>query len=84
MPDAKGAVGAGAYPALSGNPRMRSATYAAMVIVRGQRGMPPFGDYLSDAQIADLVNYLRTNFGNHYTDRIAADDVKQLRFALPR
>ena len=26
--------------------------------------MPPVGDMMSDAQVADVVNYVRTHFGN--------------------
>ncbi|GLQ92979.1 c-type cytochrome [Dyella acidisoli] len=85
MPDAKGATGAGTYPALAGNPRLVSAQYMAAVILHGRRDMPSFiqtGDAgplenskLSDAQIADVVNYVRTHFGNHYADRITAQEV---------
>jgi len=71
MPDGKGAVGAGAYPALAG--------YAAMAVGRGQKAMPGFGDSLTDAQIADAVNYIRTNFGNRYTDKVTPETVKALR-----
>ena len=27
--------------------------------------MPPFGAMMSDDQVAAVVNYLRTHFGNH-------------------
>ena len=30
---------------------------------------------LSDAQIADVINYIRTHFGNQYPDRISAEEV---------
>ena len=86
MPDAKGAQGAGAYPALAGNPRVASAQYMAAVIFHGRRDMPSFkpaageerflrGAGLSDAQIAGVINYIRTHFGNQYTDSISADEV---------
>ena len=85
MPDAKGATGAGSYPALTGNPRLASAAYMAAVILHGRRDMPSFiqtGDSgplenskLSDTQIADVINYVRTHFGNHYADRITAQEV---------
>lgn len=85
MPDAKGATGAGTYPALASNPRLVSAQYMAAVVLHGRRDMPSFiqtGDAgplenskLSDAQIADVVNYVRTHFGNHYADRITAQEV---------
>ena len=43
MPDAKGAVGAGTYPALAKNPKLETAGYPVSVIVHGQKAMPPFG-----------------------------------------
>ena len=90
MPDAKGATGAGNYPALAGNVKLASPQYMAAVILFGRHDMPSFatrpstgegffgGTMLSDAQIADVVNYVRTHFGNHYTDSITADEVKAM------
>ncbi len=87
MPDAKGARGAGAYPALTGNPRLVSPQYMAAVILQGRRDMPSFKPAaegedrflrdasLSDTQIADVINYIRTHFGNQYPDRISAEEV---------
>ena len=65
MPDAKGAVGAGMYPALANNAKLEEAGYPIAVIVNGQKAMPPLGSMFSDTQIADVVNYIRTHFGNH-------------------
>ena len=79
MPDAKGAQGAGFYPALAGNPRLRSATYPAYVVVNGMNGMPPLGQDMTDEQVADVVNYLRTNFGNDYPDTVLPAQVSALR-----
>jgi mono/diheme cytochrome c family protein len=41
--------------------------------------MPPFGAMMSDDQIAAVVNYLRTHFGNNYQDAVTAEDVKDVR-----
>jgi len=79
MPDARGAVGAGAYPALAENKHLASANYPALVIINGQKAMPSFGDGFSDDQIAQVVNYVRSNFGNHYKDKLTAADVRALR-----
>ncbi len=79
MPDAKGAVGAGMYPALADNPKLEEAGYPLGVIINGQKAMPPLGAYFSDAQIADVVNYIRSHFGNHYTDKVTAAEVKTMR-----
>lgn len=79
MPDAKGAVGAGAYPALAGDVRLAAAIYPINVVVNGQRAMPDFGADLTDAQIANVLNYVRTHFGNHYKDSIAPSAVTAAR-----
>jgi mono/diheme cytochrome c family protein len=79
MPDAKGAIGAGAYPALADNPRLKAAIYPVVVVLHGQRAMPSFGDSLSDEQIANVINYVRTHFGNHYKDQVTPQVVKAQR-----
>jgi mono/diheme cytochrome c family protein len=79
MPDAKGAVGAGAYPALARNPKLEEPGYPVAVVVHGQKAMPAFGGALSDQQIADVVNYVRTHFGNLYAGAVVPDDVKAAR-----
>jgi mono/diheme cytochrome c family protein len=79
MPDAKGAVGAGMYPALAKDPKLEDAGYPLGVVINGQKAMPPLGPYFTDAQIADVLNYVRTHFGNNYTDKITPDQVKTMR-----
>ena len=79
MPDAKGAQGAGFYPALAGNSRLRSATYPAYVLLNGMNGMPPLGQDMTDEQVADVVNYVRTHFGNDYRDAVLPAQVSALR-----
>jgi mono/diheme cytochrome c family protein len=79
MPDAKGAVGAGAYPALASNPNLAVAGYPVSIILHGQKAMPVFAGYFDDTQIANVVNYVRTNFGNHYKDKVTPADVKTQR-----
>jgi mono/diheme cytochrome c family protein len=79
MADGKGAQGAGIYPALAGNKKLAARAYPALVVVRGQKAMPSFAGLLNDTQIANVVNYVRTNFGNSYTDAITAEQVRPLR-----
>ena len=79
MPDAEGATGAGFYPALAGNKRLSSGTYPAYVVMNGLNGMPPLGDMMTDEQVADVVNYVRTHFGNGYPDMVQPSDVTALR-----
>jgi mono/diheme cytochrome c family protein len=79
MPDGHGADGAGRYPALADNKNLEAAGYPVTVVVRGLRAMPPVGALMSDDQVAAVVNYVRTHFGNHYDDAVTADDVKTAR-----
>jgi mono/diheme cytochrome c family protein len=79
MPNAKGAVGAGAYPALANNARLGASLYPIMMVVNGQRAMPSFGADLTDEQVANVVNYVRTHFGNHYKDPVTPAAVRVVR-----
>ena len=79
MPDGKGAIGAGVYPPLAGNENLAAAGYPVAVVVNGRHGMPPVGVMMSDDQVAAVVNYVRTHFGNTYKDAVDAADVKVVR-----
>ena len=79
MPQAQGAVGAGMYPALAKDAKLEVAGYPLTVVVHGQKAMPAFGNLLNDQQVADVVNYVRTNFGNKYKDKVKPEDVKAQR-----
>jgi mono/diheme cytochrome c family protein len=89
MQDAAGAAGAGHYPALAKNPTLVSRQYMALTILMGRRNMPAFGArhaigfggpaaVLSETQIAAVINYVRSHFGNHYKDQITAAEVEAL------
>ena len=91
MPDARGATGAGTYPALANNPHLASAQFMAAVVLHGRRDMPSFVPRpdlrgfealvhvgLEDAQIAAVVNFVRSHFGNHYGDVLGPADVHAL------
>jgi len=75
MPNGEGAKGAGFYPALTKNEKLAAGAYPAFVILKGMNGMPPIGRSMTDQQIADVVNYVRTSFGNKYRDKVTAADV---------
>ena len=77
--DAKGAVGAGAYPPLAADTDLASADFMLACVLGGLKGMPPVGGMMSDAQVADVVNYVRTHFGNAYPDAVSAADVAAAR-----
>ena len=79
MADAKGAEGAGRYPALASNPHLAGAAYVIHLVLKGQKAMPGFGDNLSDQQIADVVNYVRTHFGNRFSGTVTPADVQAAR-----
>ena len=89
MPDAQGAVGAGHYPALAKNPALASRQYVAQTLLMGRRNMPAFGAKyaigfgappatLTEEQMAAVINYVRTHFGNKYTDVVTAEEIKAL------
>lgn len=75
----EGAVGAATYLSLAHDERLEAAGYPVTVVLHGLRGMPALGRMLSDAQVADVVNYVRTHFDNHYADAVSAEDVKAAR-----
>ena len=79
MPDGKGAQGAGHYPALADNPAVEAAPYVIVNVLHGRKGMPPFGDAMSDDQVAAVVNYTRTHFGNRCAGDVTPSQVRSLR-----
>jgi mono/diheme cytochrome c family protein len=89
IPDGQGATGAGKYPALARDKALASRRYMALTILEGRRNMPAFAKNdavgffftapsLTDEQVAAVINYVRTHFGNHYKDPITAPEVKAL------
>lgn len=88
MPGGQGAVGAGRYPKLAANKKFVSWEFVAVTILTGRNGMPPFGvptdsaqshaTHLTDAQIADVVNYVRSHFENTYKATVTARQVAAL------
>ena len=89
MPQAQGGVGAGKYPALAANPALKSAEYVTVTVLLGRRAMPAFGKpadptfnfgevHISDADIAEVVNFVRSHFGNQYTDKITAAKIESM------
>jgi mono/diheme cytochrome c family protein len=76
MADAKGGTGAATVPALANNPHLAVAGYPITMVVQGRGSMPPLTDILSPAQIANVVGYVRTHFGNNYPEPVTEADVK--------
>ena len=82
MADGRGAVGAAAYPRLAGDVLLASADYAATRVLLGSGAMPPFARSLSDEQIAAVVDYIRTHFGNSTPGAPVASEIASLRLSL--
>jgi mono/diheme cytochrome c family protein len=86
MQGGKGAAGAGAYPKLASNDKFVSWQFVALTVINGRNGMPPFGQpvgpsritHLTDAQIADVVNFVRGHFGNNFAPEVTAAQVAAL------
>ena len=56
----------GAFPALAGDPFVVGPAAApASVVLNGRGGMPTFGKDLTDEQIAAILTYVRSSWGNH-------------------
>lgn len=65
--ECNGANGQGGQgPALSGNTKLKNTGHVVTQISYGGHGMPPFGDQLSDEQLAAVATYIRTSFGNDF------------------
>lgn len=75
MADGKGDNGAGFYPSLANNVRLMSGKTTVDTVTNGLRGMPPFREYFSDEQIVEVVNYVRTNFGNNFKNPVSVSDI---------
>jgi mono/diheme cytochrome c family protein len=88
MPEGQGAVGAGHYPKLAGDPALVSWEYVALTVLNGKNGMPGFGlpadefifgsARLSDAEVAAVVNYVRSRFGHQQKATATAAQVAAL------
>ena len=89
MARGEGAIGAGHYPKLAGDPALASWQYVAQSVLGGRNGMPAFGlpanqvretrtAHLSDEQVASVVNYIRSHFGNAYDLKVTAAQVAGL------
>ena len=95
MAQAQGAKGAAAYPKLANNVALTAWQYVALTVLNGRSAMPAFGTpsgeassgprvaILSDAQIAEVINYVRTHFGNRYRDVVTAAQIATLPHPNP-
>jgi mono/diheme cytochrome c family protein len=81
MADAQGGAGAANFPALAKNEKLSFAAYPLSMVLHGNKAMPGFKNMMSDAQVAAVVGYVRTHFGNDYKDAPTPDEVKAVRDA---
>jgi cytochrome c6 len=72
----------GAFPALAGSPLVQGAAAdVATVLLKGRGGMPNFSASLGDQEIAQVLSYVRSSWGNQAAP-VPAEDVEALRGAL--
>ena len=83
MADAKGAVGAGRIASLAGNPNLEFPEYPIGIVTGGKGPMPWFRGDLTDQQIADVIGYVRTHFGNRYKGKVTAAMVAETGVPVP-
>jgi mono/diheme cytochrome c family protein len=76
----EGGVGAaGVYPALAHDQNLASTSYLVSIVLNGRRNMPSVDDLLTDQQIAAVLNYIRTRFGNDFADPVSVAAVSAAR-----
>ena len=83
MHDGKGATGAATIPALAANPKLGTAAYPILIVLEGKGVMPGFTEYLKPAQIAQVITYVRTSFGNSYAKPVTEADVEAIAAGKP-
>ena len=82
MPTGLGGTAASSgYPALAKNEKLAASAYPVMMVMNGHGAMPSFKGQMDDGQVAAVVIYVRTHFGNNYADAVSLDEVKQVRDA---
>ena len=72
----------GAFPSLAGNAFVQGPGQdPATVLLKGRGGMPDFSASLSDADMAAVLTYVRTSWGNR-GDALSEQQVAALRTEL--
>jgi cytochrome c6 len=72
----------GAFPALAGDPFVQGdAAPMTATVLAGRAGMPAFKDDLSDLELASVLTYVRTSWGNKGKP-VSASDVAAARAKL--
>lgn len=72
----------GAYPALAGNQFvLGEVREPASVLLKGRGGMPNFSSKLDDRSLAEVLNYVRTSWGNQAAP-VTESDIQALRQSI--
>ncbi|OON62154.1 cytochrome C [Massilia sp. KIM] len=72
----------GAFPALAGNDFLAGAPVeVATVLLKGRGGMPDFSASLDDAEMAEVLSYARSSWGNR-SGAVSTQEVLAQRNAL--
>lgn len=67
------------FPALAGNVLVKGDPAAVVqVVLAGRNGMPAFRNDLDDAQLADIISYVRSSWGNGKSP-VTADFILKVR-----
>ena len=72
----------GAFPALAGDPFVQGDPAPMLAtVLAGRAGMPSFKDELTDLELASLLTYVRTSWGNKGKP-VSASDIAAARAKL--
>jgi mono/diheme cytochrome c family protein len=69
----------GVGPALAGNTNIDDATVVINQVLNGGEIMPPIGQGLTDAQVAAVINFVRSSWGNTAAEPVTAEQVATVR-----
>jgi mono/diheme cytochrome c family protein len=74
-----GPEGGGLFgPALAENPRLEDPAWTVRRILLGANAMPAFAGQFTAAELATVASYIRTNFGNAYSE-VTLEEVRKVR-----
>jgi mono/diheme cytochrome c family protein len=74
----------GAFPALAGSALVQGdPAILTATVLNGRAGMPAFKDDLTDIELAGVLTYIRTSWGNKGKP-VSIADVKNVRKAPPK
>lgn len=83
MANGMGGEGAGRITALAKNPNLEYPEYPISVVTGGRGAMSWFRGTLTDQQIADVISYVRRNFGNRYKGDVTVAMVEEIGVPAP-